>query len=293
MMRRADFEGIESAPRWIVIFLAANLAAGFLVAYVWNAAGNLFSMQASSGSTSAFSVTVLTAVDLWLSIEVLRRFPRRAPLHSAWLWILLAAAVRFMSETLASLAVCGGSTALALCVPIQWAMLAAAMAQVLRVFHRLGFWRGPRAADWAVCAVVWLFTLRRSGVLVAAWLDGQPTAGADWISLAGLPILCALFLAAMLLRQSLASMGNGLVTRGWAALVYAIFLTGAAEMALWIIPHYFHSLPLLLLASLARLPMAAAFALVPAWQVAAQRHAIQPGSAEPEELPTGLPAMAE
>jgi hypothetical protein len=39
--------------------------------------------------------------------------------------------------------------------------------------------------------------------------------------------------------------------------------------------------------------MSAAFALVPAWQVAAQRHAIKPASAEPEELPTGLPAMAE
>ena len=53
-------------------------------------------------------------------------------------------------------------------------------------------------------------------------LAGRPIGIENWISLAGLPILCVLFLQAMLLRRSLAHMGNGLVTRAWAALVYAI-----------------------------------------------------------------------
>ena len=67
-----------------------------------------------------------------------------------------------------------------------------------------------------------LFMVCRFSEAGMASLAGRPVGIENWISLAGLPILCVLFLQAMLLRHSLAHMGNGLVTRAWMALVYAI-----------------------------------------------------------------------
>jgi hypothetical protein len=71
-----------------------------------------------------------------------------------------------------------------------------------------------------------------------------------------------------------------------------IFLMGAGELALWVIPHYWHAWPLDMIASLIRFPTAAVFALAPACQVAAQRRAIKPASDGSEDLATGVPALA-
>ncbi|HXB75472.1 MAG TPA: hypothetical protein VNY05_44985 [Candidatus Acidoferrales bacterium] len=287
MMRKSDFEGIESAPRWILLFLGANLAAGMLAVYVWHAANLVFSIQAASGSTSALSVTGMAAVDLWLCLVVLRGFPAGAPLRSAWLLITLAAAARVVSGVMGSLSGSGAPAVLAAGGPIQLALLAAGIFTLLRVLRRFGFCREPGTADWAVSGIAVLFTLCRLGEVAAEWLAGRPIPLETWISLAGLPILCVLFLEAMLLRQSVVRIGNGLITRGWVALVCGIFLTGAGELTLWVIPHYSQTLPLAMFGALIRLPIAAAFALVPASQVAAQRRATKPANGQPEDLAGG------
>jgi hypothetical protein len=292
MMRKSDFEGIESAPRWILLFLGVNLGVGLLAAYVWNATGQIVSIQGASGNTSALPVTGLTAVDLWLCLAVLRSFPAGAPLRPAWFLITLAAGLRAVSGVMGSLAESGAPAVLAAGGVVQLALLAAGIFQLLRVLRRFGFWRGPGAADWAVAGIAVLFTLCRLGEVAAAWLAGRPVPVEDWISLAGLPVLCLLFLEAMLLRQSAVRAGNGLITRGWVTLVCAILLTGAGEVTLWVIPHYSQTLPLAMLGVLIRLPIAAAFALVPAYQVAAQRRATRPANGQPEDLATGVPALA-
>ncbi len=312
MTRKTSLEGIESAPRWIVMFLGAYLVVDLLVFYLWSAAGQVFSIQGTTDSTSALSVTGMAAVDLWLCLVVLRSFPAGAPLRPAWMLFTLAAAARAASGVLAQLLgtnwllnplVWAGHArsglieqirhcALIAGGPVRLALLAAAMLAVLRIMRRFGFWVRPSATDWAMSGIVGLFTLCRFGEAGAASLAGRPIGLENWISLAGLPILCVLFLEAMLLRQSVIRMGNGLLTRGWVALVCGILLTGAGEVALWVIPHYSQTLPLAMFGALIQLPIAAAFALVPAYQVAAQRRAIKPASSSPEGLAAGVPALA-
>ena len=312
MTRKTNLEGIESAPRWIVMFLGAYLVVDLLVFYLWSAAGQVFSIQGTTDSTSALSVTGMAAVDLWLCLVVLRSFPAGAPLRPAWMLFTLAAAARAASGVLAQLLgtnwllnplVWAGHArsglieqirhcALIAGGPVRLALLAAAMLAVLRIMRRFGFWVRPSATDWAMSGIVGLFTLCRFGEAGAASLAGRPIGLENWISLAGLPILCVLFLEAMLLRQSVIRMGNGLLTRGWVALVCGILLTGAGEVALWVIPHYSQTLPLAMFGALIQLPLAAAFALVPAYQVAAQRRAIKPDSSSPEGLAAGVPALA-
>jgi hypothetical protein len=291
MTRKTNLGGIESAPRWIFTFLGGYLIVHLFVLYVWNAAGQVFSIQGTSDGASALSVTALAAVDLWLCLVVSRSFPAGAPLRSTWMLITLAAGARLASGVLAQIEpirhaalIAGG--------PVRLALLAAAILGVLRILREFGFQARPSATDWAMCGIVCLFTLCRFAVAGAASLAGRPAGVEDWISLAGLPILCVLFLEAMLLRQAVLRMGNGLVTRGWLALVCGILLTGAGEVALWVIPRDSQTLPLGLFGALIRLPIAAAFALAPAYQVAAQRRPIGPAGSQPDDLATSVPALA-
>jgi hypothetical protein len=291
MKREINLGGIESAPRWIYTFLGGYLLVHLFVLYVWNAAGQVFSIQGTSDGASALSVNALAGVDLWLCLVVSRSFPAGAPLRSTWLLITLAAGARLASGVLAQIEpirhaalIAGG--------PFRLALLAAAILGVLRILREFGFPARPRATDWAMCGIVCLFTLCRFAVAGAASLAGRPIGVEDWISLAGLPILCVLFLEAMLLRQAVLRMGNGLATRGWFALVCGILLTGAGEVALWVIPRDSQTLPLGLFGALIRLPIAAVFALVPAYQVAAQRRPIRPAGSQPDDLATGVPALA-
>jgi hypothetical protein len=310
--RKTSLDGLEAAPRWIVMFLGAYLIVDLFVLYIWNAAGQAFSLQGTSGSTSALSVTGMAGVDLWLCLLVLRSFPAGAPLRSAWMLITLAAAARTASGVLAQFLgtdwllnplVWNGHAKSGLVEqiwliaqmaggPIRLLVLAAAVRVVLRTLRRVGVRVRPSATDWAMCGIVCLFTLCRFGEAGMAWLAGRPIVLENWISLAGLPALCVLFLQAMLLRRSLAQMGNGLIARAWMALVYGILLTGAAEVASWVMPYFSGSLPLAMFGTLIRLPIAAVFALVPAYQVATQCRAMQPASSPPEDLIAGTPELA-
>jgi hypothetical protein len=296
MARKSSFEGIESAPRWILLFLGASLLVHLFVLYLWNAAGQIFSIQGSSDSTGALSVTGMAAVNLWLCLLVLRTFPAGAPLRATWMLMTAAAAAATVAGLLAQLLgtevspieqvriatlVAGG--------PLRLALLSAALLTVLRTLRKFGFWVRPTAADWAVSAIVGLFAVCR---FVEAAAANHPLSFEDGASLAELPILCVLSLEAMLLRQAVGRMGSGLIARVWMALVGGVLLTVAGEFALWVIPHFEHALPHAMFATLIRLPIAAAFALVPACQLAAQRCAVQPPAAQPEDLPSGVPALA-
>jgi len=312
MRREFNFDGMEAAPRWIAIFLGANLLVHLLVLYVWNAAGQVVSLQGSSGGTSALSVTGMAMLNLWLCLMVLKSFPAGQPLRSTWLLLTVAAAVEGASgvvgqvlgtDWLLNPLTWAGSagfgwieqirlTTLFASGPVHLALLATAMAAVLRILQRYGFWVRPSAADWAVPGIACLFALCRFGEACVASLAGKPGSLENCISLAGLPLLCVLFLEAMLLRQSVLRMGNGLIARVWMALVCGILLTGAGEAVLWVIPHYSQTLPLAISGILIRLLIAAAFALAPACQLAAQHRAFKPDRGISENVGSHSPVLA-
>ncbi len=312
MTRKTNLDQLESAPQWILMLLGAYLVVHLFALYIWNSSGRAFSIQATSDGTSSLSVIAMAAVGLWLCVLVLRSFPAGAPLRSAWTLVTLAAsagvASGFVAQFLGTnwllnpLAWAGQArsesmeqirhAALVAGGPIRLALLAAAMLAALRVLRRFGFWVRPSATDWAVSGIVCLFTLCRFGEAGAASLAGGQIGFEDWMSLAGLPILSVLFLEAMLLRQSVVRMGNGLISKCWAAFMCGIFLTGVGDVALWVVPHYSHGWPLELLESLTAFPTAAVFALAPACLLAAQRRAIKPASDRSEDLATGVPALA-
>ena len=312
MIRQTSLDGLESAPRWILMFLGAYVTLNLFVLYLWNAAGQVFAMQGTSDSTSALSVTGMAAVDLWLCVAVWRSFPAGAPLRSTWMLLMCAAAARAVSGVLTEFL--GANWALnpllwseqprtgligqirqaALIAggPIRLALLAAALLAVLRILRKYGFTAQPTFGDWAVSGIVCMFALARFGEACAASLAGRPIGQEDWISLTGLPILCVLSLEAMMLRRSMARMGNGLIARGWVALGYGILLTVTGEVVLWVLPHYSETLPMAMACAVLPLTIGSVFALVPAYQLVAQRRAMRPAGSQPEDLSPGVPELA-
>jgi hypothetical protein len=97
---------------------------------------------------------------------------------------------------------------------------------------------------------------------------------------------------AMLLRRSVARMGKGLIARGWVVLGYGILLTVTGEVVLWALPHFSQTLPLAMVSALMPLTIGSAFALVPAYQLVAQRRAMRPAGSQPEDLSAGVPELA-
>lgn len=312
MTSKTGFDWQDSAPHWIFMFVGAYLAVHLLVLYLWTAAGQAFPIQGTSDCTSALSATAMAGVELWLCVLVLRSFPAGTPLRPVWMMITTAAAARAAGGVLAQLlgtdwllnplTWTGRANsgliepiryyALAAAGPLRLAVLAAAMLVVLRILRRFGFWVRPSGADWAICGVVCLFTLCRFTEAGMSSLAGRLVNPENWISLAGLPVLCVLSLEAMLLRQSVIHMGSGLVSRCWAAFAFGVFLTTGGELALWVVPHYSQAWPLAVIDSLRGFPTAAVFALAPAYMLAAQRHAGKPPANPAGEIPLGVPLLA-
>jgi hypothetical protein len=287
MTRAEDWRGLESAPRWIVTFTGAYLLLGIFALYVWCVLAQRFSIEAPSNGAEALSVTAMAATQAWLCLLALRSFQPGAPLRRAWLLILLSAASRTVGGLVVQLLGTAWMlnplasptqierihrTAVVVAEPVQMALLAAGLAVALVVLRRFGFWTRPKAMGWALAGVVLLFGLFRLGETVAAWMAGGPF-GAGALALFRNLVLCVLLLEALLLWQSAASMGRGLVAKCWRAFAIGIFVTGFGEAAFWTIGHYF---PGRLVASLewyVWFPAAAVFALAPAYCVAAVRRA--------------------
>jgi hypothetical protein len=294
------------------MFLGAYMTISLLVLYLWNAAGQVYSMQGTSDSTSALSVTGMAAANLWLCLVVLRSFPAGSPLRSTWMLLTLAAAAQAASGVLTDFlgtnwllnpllwseqsksGLTGQIRQAALIAggPIRLALLSVALLAVLRILRKYGFPVRPTFGDWAVSGIVCMFTLSRFGEACAASLAGRQIDQADWISLAGLPTLCVLSLEAMMLRRAVARMGHGLIPRGWVALGCGILLTVTGEVVLWVLPHFSQTLPLAIVYALMPLTIGSAFALVPAYQLVAQRRAMRPAGSQPEDLSAGVPELA-
>jgi hypothetical protein len=169
-------------------------------------------------------------------------------------------------------------------------LLGTGLAAAHRVMRQFGFSSRLRALDWAAFAIVVQFTLSCFAEAAFGSDSGRHLTFQNLISLAGHAILCVLFLQGMRLRNSLRLMGTGLVSKCWTALMCGIILTGIGDVVLWVIPHYFAGWPMAIVESLVRIPSAAAFALAPAYQVAAQRRATQSPEIPEVELVAGVPA---
>ena len=287
MTRPQDVTGLQSAPRWIVAITGVYVFVGLVGLYLWHVATQM-SMQLSSAGAESLSVVGMAVAEAWLCVLALRSFPKGAALRPAWLLILLSASLRAACGVVAHLFGLGWQPIRwsfpFLSGPIQMALLGAGLLVVVRVLRNSGFRARLGASDWALAAVV----------AVALALAVQVDAGGV-AALAGHVLLLALFLEALLLRRSLARMGRGLVAKCWSASAIAILMMAFGQAILGVVVRYAPAWPVAAFQRYTSFLAAAALALAPAYQVAAQRRATQRGSGKdagsPEEQPL-LPATS-
>ena len=284
LTREVSPAALQSTPRRIALLVGLYLAVDLFALHVCNADAQVFSLQGSSESSSALSVTAMAAVNLYLSFLVLRSFRRGEPLRFAWMAMTLSAAAQVTSGVLSQIgelrliAQIGGDQ-------IRLGLLAVAAIPVLRALRKFNFWVRPSGTDWAVFALVCILALCQ---LAEAGQFSEAAVG----SLVSRGLLCILVLEAMLLRQSIGRIGSGLIFKCWTAFMCGIFLTGLSEFAVWILPHFSRACSPAVIGSLTHFPIAAIFALAPAYQLRAQRQATESDTKSPAGLATRLPALA-
>jgi hypothetical protein len=157
------------------------------------------------------------------------------------------------------------------------------------VFHGFGFRSRLRIADWAIVGIMVQLTTCCLVEAAIEALSGGPLDTRSWIVIAGHSIGCVLFLEAVRLRKAAQSIRGGLVSRVWMALIWGVLLTGFGDIVLWVIPHVTQSWPMAIIESLVRIPAAGAFALAPAYLLAAQRRAVRPVASPEAEPVSGVP----
>jgi hypothetical protein len=239
--------------RLMLLAAASFLGLGIAGFLVWLRTGDPGWLDVFFRSPGTFAALGLAAIELWFSLQVLRQFERGEPLRPAW-FLISGSAVANLTGV--SLAAPGRDAAMVLSGAVRFALLAAGLYQVLRVYRRFGFLTRLRAFDWALLTIPAAYAVYRivNFELSARWAVD--------------PLLACLLAEALLLFRSVRGMGQSWISRCWGSYSSGIFLTSVGNIGLWLAGPMLGSLTWY-----AWLPAAAAFAVAPAYQLEAIRYA--------------------
>jgi hypothetical protein len=282
------WSGLGSAPRWIVLVTTVEALVGLAMVQAMIAARTTFTVSLSADAPGALLLVGMACVQAWLSVCVLRSFRRGDPLRPAWLLIALAGFSRALGGVLAEVvgsyslwnplvwADKGSPEQLATIRrlgslvggPLEMVLLVAGLWGVLRLMHALGLWNGFKLSDGPVLliagALACFHILRAVGSLAGEGAVPDRIAG-----LAKSILLCVLAVEAAALLRAACRLGTGLIGRCWIAFAAAVFVTLLGETGSWAASQGHPAGGLSLLVHCLWFAAAAAYALGPAYQIAA------------------------
>ena len=240
---------------------------------------------------------------------VRRQFDYDEPMYAIWTLIFLGSSCRFVGILVSQLYMAdphwnplaanlqhvddlrsARSAALVLSGPVSMALLAAALAGMLRLMWRLRILRSVTRLDMLIIGAIAVFTLRQladifSILVVKRQWPGTPEA-LLWFSD---PLLTVLLVEALLIRRTVLSVGFGLVAAGWSVLALGIALTGVGDLLMFAGAYSYLTPELIPLSWFIWLLHAAAFASAPCFQIEAIRRAVAGSYSKP---PSVVPAVA-
>lgn len=279
--------------RGIVVTTVVVTVLGVLAAIPWMVTGNLTTLRLFFDGPGELFLGAMPVLELVLCLLVLRSFSRGDPMRAAWILILAAAACHAVGGVLAHIlgtpslvkmlkwAWTPGHdgialmrrAGLALAGPFEMALLCLGLFAALRVYRQAGVWARLKRMDWVLLALVSAFTVFQLYQVGVALRSGKHMDPIETIELANDPMLCVLVMAAILLHRSAVSLGRGLIARCWAAFAMAILFTSIGDMGIWAVAYGYIPWPYAAITWYIWFPSAAAYALAPAYQVAALRRA--------------------
>ncbi len=287
------FAGNASRWLWLMATAAAFLAAAGTASWAFSGfpqplAGYLWRL-------GAFCLVAFSVAEYVLALACWRRFGRDEPMRWAWLLITLAAGSRAAGLVVVSLrsgfeigrdALAQGSVAQtaaaaglssAFANPLALALLAGGLLAALRACGQAGVLRRPSAFEMASLMVLMLFM---AGRFVAILRSPSASAGlpglVQGINASVYPLMGLLLVLAVMLREPVQQMGDGLIGRCWGGYIAAIFFTAVASMGNWATSAGYMPWQYGFVNSAGWLLAALAFALAPAHQLEAAVRARHP-----------------
>jgi hypothetical protein len=225
----------------------------------------------------------MNALALVLSVTAWQQFSPGQSLRGAWLLISFSAGFRVIGSILTqilghhswgdplvpSLPRQAGWTAEG---PVSMVFLAAGLFIMLRLYKRLHLLSKLNAFDHAILGAVSAYSLYVAYSIIQIQVHSHPPITLDGVlHWSGDPLLCLLLFEAVFIRRAVTDMGWGLIAKCWGAFVVAILLTSIGSMGLWAVNFRYIPWPESAITWFIWYPVAAAYALGPAYQVEAIR----------------------
>jgi hypothetical protein len=278
------------------LILAATLiylVAGLAVFAVWQLTGNIVWLEQFFSLPSALFLIWLSGLQLWFSRQVCGEFSPGEPMLLAWKLISISALVDLAGTT--AIQLLSGEKAWNPLVYASWwsrplgkaifeaghvlqgtcrfALLAAGLWCVLKLYRISGFLGRLRIVDWLLLAAFAGYVVREGFDLAAAFQNGKRVNWGESLLWPVDPMLWLLFAEAMLLHRSVQRTGIGLIGRCWRTFSAGILLTLLGDLMIWAASYGYLPWPWSSLSWYVWMPAAASFALAPAYQLEAMRWA--------------------
>ncbi|HEY1495888.1 MAG TPA: hypothetical protein VGF49_15150 [Candidatus Solibacter sp.] len=273
----------------ILLATVLYLVAGLAVFAIWQFTGNIYWVAQFFALPSALFLVWLSALQLWFSVRVCGEFSAGEPMLLAWK--LISASAMFDLAGTLGVQIFGSERAWNPLAHASWwsrplgkaifdtghvlqgtfrfALLAAGLWCVLKLYRISGFLGRFRVTDWLLLAAFAGYCVREAIDLIRYY---QPSNPPGWTVILGWPVdplLCLLFAEAMLLHRSVQRTGMGLIGRCWRTFSAGIFLVLLGDVMIWATSYGYLPWPWSSLSWYVWMPAAASFALAPAYQLEA------------------------
>jgi hypothetical protein len=265
---------------------------GVVVWGIWQVTDDVRTLTLFFQYPQALLLVGLAGTEAYYARLAWQQFQPGEPLRSAWWWISAAAACH-LAEAIIVQALSQPSYLNPLWItgvlPDRWTplvrqlglmiggsirmiLLMVGLTLVVRLYRRSGLLSKLSAIDWALVAVFLGISLRASWETLHGLPPGRPTAqeAFGWTSI---PLLNVLLAQAVLIRRSVLNMGFGLIARCWSAFAAGIVLTAIGGSGFWMSNLGVVRWDQISVVWFIWMPVAAAFALGPVFQVEASRRA--------------------
>ncbi|MFN7998260.1 MAG: hypothetical protein U0Q18_31860 [Bryobacteraceae bacterium] len=279
---------------WIVLITGWGLFVALAAAALWQRTNDLNWIEWYFQWPSILFLVGLAGVEAWFCLSLRHCFLPGEPLYKAWTFIGLSAICDFTGSIfsqwlssrsplnplhhLASWSEKQGqeirSFGLVIGGTLRYALLAAGLYYVLRIYRKTGFLGRLKLTDWILVGLVVAYIIDESKQLIYYLDHGKSPSLPEILGWPVDPLLFVLLIETRLLARSIEGMGKGSVSQSWKAFTIAILLIWVGDLGIWATNYGLIDWPWTALGWFVWLPAAGAFAAAPALQLEAIEHAM-------------------
>jgi len=278
LMGRSQASGLSGQTPYSIWFAALLYFAVTLMAWLlWIPSGDWSHASAAFGLPYKLFLTFTAVVGMVLAMIACRQFPDDHPLHAAWLLFSLSSGCRIVGAGIQTAAEVWSGLQKAAAMPaaefaagpLALVPLGCGLMLVYRAYRSVGLHTPLRLGDWMLLGLGSLFTIRHIAEIGGILLRGPSQPVLVVLSWLSEPAALFVLAAAVPLRRAAMAQGGGLIAAAWSAMAAGAMLGFFGNLLIFFRNYGYISWPLSTVSWLVWIPVYTAFALGPAYQLAA------------------------